>query len=391
MTACPFVPLGEVVTHRKQFVQIEDSKLYKLCRVQWYGQGVILRGTVLGLEVKTKAQQICRAGEFLVAEIDAKEGGLGVVPPDLEGAIVSGHYFLFEVDQTRLDTRYLGHYIQTTLFRGQVKAQGSTNYSAIRPSDVCSYMIPLPPIEEQRRIVERLATLETKIQRATRLHEESVRMTDLLLYSEARTIRERLTLQWPTRPLSDITLISSGGTPARSNPNFWQDGTIPWVKTGELRDCDIADSEEKITPIAVESTNAKLFPPETVLIAMYGQGQTRGRTGILKVAATTNQACAAILPRAEAFTSKYLQYWLRSLYHEMRQENRGGAQPNWNAGMIGKICLATPPLGIQYEVIKRLEQLENHQQGLQKRQNDITTELNAVISSALGMAFSGGL
>jgi type I restriction enzyme S subunit len=120
-----------------------------------------------------------------------------------------------------------------------------------------------------------------------------------------------------------------------------------------------------------------------------GQGQTRGRTGILKVAATTNQACAAILPKPESFAGKYLQYWLRSLYHEMRQEARGGAQPNWNARMIAQIRVAMPPLGLQREVIERLERLEQFQKRLQKIQNDITPQLNVLMSSAIQMAFSG--
>ena len=77
----PRVKLGEVLTHRKEFITIDDFARYKRCRVQLHAQGVVLRDEVPGAEIKTKKQQVCRTGEFLVAEIDAKLGGFGLVPP----------------------------------------------------------------------------------------------------------------------------------------------------------------------------------------------------------------------------------------------------------------------------------------------------------------------
>jgi type I restriction enzyme, S subunit len=152
--AWPLVPLGEVLRHRSEFITIDDTRRYQRCRVQLHGQGVVRRDVVEGLAIKTKSQQVCRAGEFLVAEIDAKHGGFGVVPAELDGAIVSSHYFLFVVDGERLDGRFLGYVVRTDAFRNQVSAQGSTNYAAIRPADVLGYRIPLPPPDEQRRIVD---------------------------------------------------------------------------------------------------------------------------------------------------------------------------------------------------------------------------------------------
>src|SRR5271168_4056525 len=103
----PLVPLKEVLIHRKGFIEINDHEIYKRCRVQLHAQGIVLRDEVPGVEIKTKAQQVCREGEFLVAEIDAKVGGFGIVPPALDGAIVSSHYFLFTVNPAILDVRFL--------------------------------------------------------------------------------------------------------------------------------------------------------------------------------------------------------------------------------------------------------------------------------------------
>ncbi|MDD2736706.1 MAG: hypothetical protein PHF56_22465 [Desulfuromonadaceae bacterium] len=144
--AWPLVALEELLTHRKEFIQINDFEKYKRCRVKLHAQGIVLRDAVTGAEIKTKKQQVCKAGEFLVAEIDAKVGGFGIVPDELNGSIVSSHYFLFGIDEAKLDVRFLDFYSRTPAFRDQVAAQGSTNYAAIRPNDVLGYSIPLPPL-----------------------------------------------------------------------------------------------------------------------------------------------------------------------------------------------------------------------------------------------------
>lgn len=152
----PSVPLGDVVRHRKEFITLDDANYYKRCRVQTSARGVVLRDIVSGSDIKTKTQQMCRTGEFLVAEIDAKMGGYGLVPPELDGAVVSSHYFLFEPDQARIDRHFLDWYAKTPGFAEQIQASGSTNYAAIRPSQVLGYTMPLPPLLEQHSIVSRL-------------------------------------------------------------------------------------------------------------------------------------------------------------------------------------------------------------------------------------------
>ncbi|MDP1859520.1 MAG: hypothetical protein Q8K82_12670 [Gemmatimonadaceae bacterium] len=179
----PAVPLGEVVRHRKEFVTIDDLKTYRRPRVQLHANGVVLRDELPGALIKTKAQQVCRAGELLVAEIDAKHGGYGMVPPELDGAIVSSHYFLFVPDERRLDPAYLHFFTKTAFFRDQVEAQGSTNYAAIRPGHVLSYVIPLLPLDEQRRIVARIETVANALTRIEDLQSEVAALSDTTVLS----------------------------------------------------------------------------------------------------------------------------------------------------------------------------------------------------------------
>ena len=130
------VKLEEVITHRKGSITIDDNKEYKLCRVQLHRKrGVVLRKIIKGNQIRTKKQQICKAGDFLVAEMDAKVGGYGFVPNELDGAIVSSHYFLFELDEKKIRPTFLEVISQLQILQDQIKATGSTNCTAIRPID----------------------------------------------------------------------------------------------------------------------------------------------------------------------------------------------------------------------------------------------------------------
>lgn len=134
--------LSDVLKHRKGFVTINDDAEYKLCRVQLHNRGVVQRGVQKGYEIKTKKQQICRAGDFIVAEMDAKLGGYGFIPDELDGAIVSSHYYLFELDLSKIKPKYLEALCKLGILQYQIKAVGSTNYAAIRPRDVLDWNIP---------------------------------------------------------------------------------------------------------------------------------------------------------------------------------------------------------------------------------------------------------
>jgi type I restriction enzyme S subunit len=181
--AWKIVPLEKVLRYRKEFIHISDLEKYKRCRVQCHVQGIVLRDLVEGTQIRTKNQQICKEGDFMVAEIDAKLGGFGIVPEELEGAIVSSHYYLYEIDEDLLDRSFFSFFIRTPYFRDQVSSQGSTNYAAIRYYDVLGYTMPLPPIAEQRQIVARIEELAAKIEEARGLRESAIEESQSLVTS----------------------------------------------------------------------------------------------------------------------------------------------------------------------------------------------------------------
>jgi type I restriction enzyme, S subunit len=147
---------------------------------------------------------------------------------------------------------------------------------------------------------------------------------------------------WTVKRLSDphFAITTSGGTPSRSNPSYFA-GKIPWVKSGELEDGVIQSTEEHLSETGLANSSAKLLRPKTVLIALYGA--TVGKTAILDIEATTNQAVCAIIPVADSFVPRFLQYRLMEMRPTLLRERHGGAQPNISQTLLKSLSLLIPP------------------------------------------------
>ena len=153
------------------------------------------------------------------------------------------------------------------------------------------------------------------------------------------------------------------------------EGTIPWVKTTEVDYCVIRKTEENITRAGLEQSAAKLLPPGTLLLAMYGQGVTRGKVAILGIEATCNQACAAISPNDGAVDSKYLYHFLLFRYESIRQLAHGGQQQNLNLEMVRNLPIPIPPdKDLQSEVVDILDAID-HKIDLHRRKRAVLEEL----------------
>jgi type I restriction enzyme S subunit len=157
---------------------------------------------------------------------------------------------------------------------------------------------------------------------------------------------------WRRSTLGEIARITSGGTPDRSEPSYWG-GSVPWVTTGEIQFNTITDTTEKITEVGLRNSSAKLFPPGTLLMAMYGQGKTRGQVAKLGIEASTNQACAAILLNDGHDPDFYFQYFAFQ-YDAIRELGNAGTQQNLSGGILKGVGVAVPPIDEQRRVAQVL-------------------------------------
>ncbi len=197
------------------------------------------------------------------------------------------------------------------------------------------------------------------------------------------------TWSWPM--LGEITDIGTGSTPSRTNTSFWKDGTIPWIVSGSTSRLRIVEGHGFVTTDAVKAHRLRLYSPGTLLVALYGQGKTRGQVAELGIEATINQACAAIcaLPGFEPMQS-YLKLFLRRNYHEMRAESAGGAQPNLNLQKVKQLRVPLPPLAEQSRIVAKVDELmslcDELEAHLTTAQSVSRHLLEALLHEALGEA-----
>jgi len=145
---------------------------------------------------------------------------------------------------------------------------------------------------------------------------------------------------WDCLTIGDLASVSSGGTPNRKNPDYW-DGNIPWVTTALINGKEIWQANETITQQGFENSATKWCEPGTILMAMYGQGKTRGKVGVLQINATINQACAAIAVKGNT-SSEFLLHFLNSQYEAIRDLSNSGGQENLSGTIIKNINIPVP-------------------------------------------------
>lgn len=171
---------------------------------------------------------------------------------------------------------------------------------------------------------------------------------------------------WEVKKLGEIAEISSGGTPSRAKKEYWN-GNIPWVST-TLIDFNIIDkTEEQITEEGLKKSSAKLFPKGTLLMAMYGQGKTRGKIAILGIKASTNQACGAIMPNNSILNNIFLFQNLAKRYDEIRDLSNQGGQENLSGGIIKGLDISLPQLPEQTKIANFLTAIDAKIQALKQK------------------------
>lgn len=180
---------------------------------------------------------------------------------------------------------------------------------------------------------------------------------------------------WGLEPIGTHFSVVSGGTPSRSNPAYWTGGSIPWVKTTEVDYCEITQTEEHITPEGLENSAAKLLPNGMLLMAMYGQGVTRGKVAILGIEAACNQACAAMSPIDDVVRTRFLYHFLAWRYEEIRALAHGGQQQNLNLEIVRGLQVAIPPTHAEQDEIVTILDFVDRKIDLHRRKRQVLEDL----------------
>ncbi|MBQ1629044.1 MAG: restriction endonuclease subunit S [Treponema sp.] len=257
---------------------------------------------------------------------------------------------------------------------------------------------PLPPtLAEQQRIVNRIETMFSKLDQAqekaqTVLDSFETRKAAILhkaFSGQLKIDNEELTIDdWEDTTIGECCKLGSGGTPLKSHPEYYENGNIPWLKTGEIDWNDIYDVEEKITNEGVENSSAKIFPAESVVVAMYGMGVTRGKAAIIKIPTTTNQAVCVLQPN-EKLNNRFLFYYFMCNYWQIREQSVGGNQLNLSGKIIASFPIKLPPLNYQLSIVNFLDTVLEKENRAKEAAQTVLDQIALLKKSILARAFRG--
>ena len=353
------------------------------------------------------ANQRLRAGDIVVATSSGSKhlvGKSGLVHKDWPGSF--GAFCAAIRPKSNIESRYLAAFLQSPSYWKQVgkKALG-VNINNLRRGDIESLTLPLPPLAKQREIVaelekqfsrldEAVANLQrvkanlkrykasvlkaavegslveteaTLARREGRTYETGEQLLQRILEErrakwagrgkwkapEAPTVETTLPEGWTWASVDQLADVGTGATPKRDKAAYWNDGDVPWVTSSVVNGDYVDQASEFVTKLALAETNLTLYPIGTLLIAMYGEGKTRGKCTELRIPASTNQALAAL--QVDSSIRGYLRHFLELNYEEMRKVASGGVQPNLNLSLVRAVCVPLPPLPEQVRIVAEVD------------------------------------
>lgn len=312
-----------------------------------------------------------------------------VAIPDFDG-VGTTELIVFQ-PKDNLDKIFLANFLRS---ESVVSIINANSYGAKMPRTSSKFLkeleIPLPPLDEQKRLVSLLDTLFAKIDRSIELTSENITAADALLPSALNTVFGELGEKWETKKLGDIATVGTGVTPLKSKHEYYENGTINWITSKATNNDFVLEAEQKISEVATKECRLKIYTKGTLIVALYGQGKTRGQVSELMIHSTINQAIAAISVYKENSTS-FIKYFFKKSYLELRDKASGGTQDNLNLSIIKSIEIPLPPLHIQTQTVAYLDSIRDKVEILKRVQNDKIANLKALKASILDRAFKGEL
>lgn len=387
------MPLSKLLFRHKDPIDIQELETYKRITIRMNNQGIVMRDRILGSEIGTKKQFIAKSGQLVLSKIDARNSAFGILPKECDGAIITGNFWAFDVNSKFLDTKYFNYLTHTPVFVDFcIKASdGTTNRRYLDESKFLFMQIPLPPLDEQRRIVARIEELAAKVEEARGLRRQSVEEAEVLWASSAQKLFFELTNK-NLQPLGDLVTVRGGGTPSKSNPFFWN-GSIPWVCPKDMKSLDIKDSIDRISEEATYCSSAKLIEPGCVLIVVRGMILDHTvPSAILRVPAAINQDMKALVPN-KSILSEYLckiLWAMNHLLHELVQKSTHDTRKLETPKLLN-FKIPVPPLPEQHRIVAYLDNLQAKVDTLKRLQTETAAELDALLPSILDKAFKGEL
>ncbi len=406
--------IGDILTRNKTAVVVEDGTSYKQVTIRTNYKGVVLRGTQNGATILTKNQFVVSPGQFILSRIDARNGAFGIIPEELEGAIITNDFLTFDINEDEVEREFFNVFLQSPVFlEACIKAsRGNTNRKRVDEDFFLNYQVNLPPLPEQHDLIKQINKGRTKLALAQHeiTHQQSL-LAKLKQSILQEAIAGKLTADWraahpdvepasqllhriqaekarliaakklrPEKPLPKITpaeipfeipkgwewcrmgeagIFQRGKSKhrPRNDPRLFENGDIPFVQTG-----DVARSKRNGFMIktstgyynAVGLAQSRLWPDGTMCITIAAN---IAETGFLTFPACIPDSVVAFTPAVEGKTPQFLRMFIELTRTAIEQFAPATAQKNINLEIINELMLPLPPLAEQAAIVARVEEL----------------------------------
>ena len=312
--------------------------------------------------------------EFLIKApciIVGRKGSAGEVNwSDKDCTPIDTTFYVKLLDEAAIDLKFTYHMLKSLNLPSLKAGSGP---GGINRNNIYGLQIPVPPIEVQQQIVNECEAVDQETDQARQI----ISTTQPMINEKVQAV---INAGYEIKKIGDVYNTSSGGTPLRSKKEYYENGTIPWINSGEVSKKEINFADNFITELGLNNSNAKLFPKGTVLLAMYGA--TAGKVALLNIKASTNQALCALLPTKE-MVPKFLVLVIESIYRYLLKIRTGIARDNLSQEKIRNIKIPVPPLNVQQQLVSEVGQLEAEITQAQAVIDKATELKNAILTNYL--------
>lgn len=321
-------PLSRFLRQNSDVVAVDLARHYPIVGVLNRGRGLLYRDPVPGGATAYRVLNRIGAGVLIYSRLKAFEGAITVTPDSLPESFASQEFPTFsflpsahpEFFRILTTTQRMWDALQ------QVSKGMGGRRERVKPTDFLNIVMDIPPLPVQQRIAEVICAIDDQIK---------------ALDNEAKTLDGvyrgfllSLGTSYGEVKISDVVSAAfAGGTPSRSKSEFYG-GDIPWLKSGEVENDAINTASEFITEAGLRGSSAKMVPPGATVVAMYGQGDTKGRAGLVEAPISTNQAVLALVPDERVVLPRFLLHAVRSKTGDLRHRAVGSSQPNLSKGLV---------------------------------------------------------